>query len=819
MPRKKAANKNKEQKQVIKQQNAKFNNILQIKSAIEEAYYAKYHKVETFGRQEINKIHSMLILQPNLSIDNEFNEVIGIYSVNAIKHGFLNVIQSIINHKLDNDIPLLNVAVSYGRNEIVRWLMPHVQLTAQSKGNVIDADNIQIAHDGYTAIHEAARVGNEEALTILYTKDKRVLKITNNIGLTAFHVALQCNRLDIAKAMLNLDQQIIDTPINVPANPNFPPEVYEYSGSTALYLASDYGLVDDGSIGRKGNEKIVDFLIDHGANINKPTPNGRVPLYVAVWGKHYTVVEKLLSAGAKVDFIPGSGMSPLFLAVSKGDQVAVQLFIDHGKIGINSDYLGYILDNAIYSCQRTIFELLLTNYPDGKIGTAGFSSLLEKIKGQDIEFFHSKLTNPKHLENFKYAVLLTIIGKRNSENFSDILEFFIHTPIISQILKDNNYFLDEAILKNDTKLFAQLVSAGGKVKIFYSTTTLLGALDQLGEDFVKDLICKYNLDINSLDCNGSTLAHIAASYGMSNILEFLLNRGALPNEENDIGLTPLYYAKYHGHKECIKLLEMALGIVPLAEVAPPDVVLGAQNESEEDNGDEEYTPPTQAEEARALSIEQQIHRIYQEHKARLNNLPEFQEAVAQSWVIKSANGNPGEIYSESIKHSGEVFKVAGHAGKVTYLAISDNLGLERELLDKFKTAIETGFIGPYGKSGIKTFRKKISQHESVETLYELKIYSSQYGDQRLYTQEKYINANGSELIVFKTLGNHIKVMLVGRESNGIKSYFVDNAVELIDHEPIRSGKVDENIGHFLGQHLGDVEGHELKCAGDNGDEV
>ncbi len=62
-------------------------------------------------------------------------------------------------------------------------------------------------------------------------------------------------------------------------------------------------------------------------------------------------------------------------------------------------------------------------------------------------------------------------------------------------------------------------------------------------------------------------------------------------------------------------------------------------------------------------------------------------------------------------------------------------------------------------------------------------------------------------------------MLVGRESNGIKSYFVDNAVELIDHEPIRSGKVDENIGHFLGQHLCDVEGHELKCAGDNGDEV
>ena len=90
MPRKKAANKNKEQKQVIKQQNAKFNNILQIKSTLEEAYYAKYHKVETFGRQEINKIHSMLILQPNLSIDNEFNEVIGIYSVNAIKHGFLN---------------------------------------------------------------------------------------------------------------------------------------------------------------------------------------------------------------------------------------------------------------------------------------------------------------------------------------------------------------------------------------------------------------------------------------------------------------------------------------------------------------------------------------------------------------------------------------------------------------------------------------------------------------------------------------------------------------------------------------------------------
>jgi hypothetical protein len=80
----------------------------------------------------------------------------------------------------------------------------------------------------------------------------------------------------------------------------------------------------------KGQAKILEILLNKGADINGLDSTGRTPLHCAVEGSRMDTVKLLVDRGADVSRLDAKGTSPLQMAVEKGMEDAVVLFIEKG---------------------------------------------------------------------------------------------------------------------------------------------------------------------------------------------------------------------------------------------------------------------------------------------------------------------------------------------------------------------------------------------------------------------------------------------------------------------------------------------------------
>ena len=80
-----------------------------------------------------------------------------------------------------------------------------------------------------------------------------------------------------------------------------------------------------------GNIKIVELLLDNGADVNTPTYNNNyMPLMTASIRGHIKIVRKLLDAGAVVNAQDDGGWTALHLACYDGHMNIVELLLDNG---------------------------------------------------------------------------------------------------------------------------------------------------------------------------------------------------------------------------------------------------------------------------------------------------------------------------------------------------------------------------------------------------------------------------------------------------------------------------------------------------------
>ncbi|KAK0616858.1 hypothetical protein B0T14DRAFT_523937 [Immersiella caudata] len=80
----------------------------------------------------------------------------------------------------------------------------------------------------------------------------------------------------------------------------------------------------------KGQAKILQILLDKGADISALDATGRTPLHCAVEGMRMDIVKLLVERGADVTQLDHKGISALHMAVEKGMEDAVVFFIENG---------------------------------------------------------------------------------------------------------------------------------------------------------------------------------------------------------------------------------------------------------------------------------------------------------------------------------------------------------------------------------------------------------------------------------------------------------------------------------------------------------
>lgn len=141
-------------------------------------------------------------------------------------------------------------------------------------------------------------------------------------------------------------------------------------GYTALHCAA-----------AKGDERIVDYLLGRGVDIDLRTDNnsghdgGQTALFLAVAYGHKTVAILLLGAGARPDLRTVDGMRALERASGRGDMELVSALIDHGAC-VNPRGGTPPLAEALFSRQLDVAKYLLTKGARVDATIPGFDSPL-----------------------------------------------------------------------------------------------------------------------------------------------------------------------------------------------------------------------------------------------------------------------------------------------------------------------------------------------------------------------------------------------------------------------------------------------------------
>ena len=79
-----------------------------------------------------------------------------------------------------------------------------------------------------------------------------------------------------------------------------------------------------------GYPELVGLLLDHGADVNRRSEDGRTALMVAAWNGHDYIVRYLISRGADVNIRNEESWTALTHAAWKGHQQIAQTLLDHG---------------------------------------------------------------------------------------------------------------------------------------------------------------------------------------------------------------------------------------------------------------------------------------------------------------------------------------------------------------------------------------------------------------------------------------------------------------------------------------------------------
>ncbi len=164
---------------------------------------------------------------------------------------------------------------------------------------------------GTTALMDAARAGREDAIKILLEAGAKT-DVINDKGWSALMSAAWGWNVPVMELLIAAGAKI--------NNKN-------RRGETALTRAITSKRIPSSS---RYPEIAVQWLIEHGADINAVDKDGWSPLKKAAWRGHTEIVKLLIEAGADVDVVDNGGWTALMAAEHEGHKEIVALLKEAG---------------------------------------------------------------------------------------------------------------------------------------------------------------------------------------------------------------------------------------------------------------------------------------------------------------------------------------------------------------------------------------------------------------------------------------------------------------------------------------------------------
>jgi uncharacterized protein len=196
-----------------------------------------------------------------------------------------------------------------------------------SHGAMVGLKRVYKEHD----IFLSARSGNLVRIKYLFKNSSEdLIRIRNKTGNTLLHLSAECGHQKVIEFLLKQGAEI---------------NRKNHEGNTPLHLAVS---------ARKPHA--LSLLVKKGANVNARNNAGEAPLHYAVWSTN--MVEKLLDAGADINARDNFSDTPLNHAVENDNEKSVDKLLKCGAdVNIRGFYGQAALHKATYSQEMVVLLL------------------------------------------------------------------------------------------------------------------------------------------------------------------------------------------------------------------------------------------------------------------------------------------------------------------------------------------------------------------------------------------------------------------------------------------------------------------------------
>ncbi|XP_068748124.1 serine/threonine-protein phosphatase 6 regulatory ankyrin repeat subunit B-like isoform X2 [Montipora capricornis] len=451
------------------------------------------------------------------------------------------------------------------------------------------ADPDTAKEDGERALHLAARCGNLDVVKLLLREDTEVARRSGS-GETPIHLACRNGHYEIARVLVDKVFQVKSRPlarliINIPNT----------AGETAFHSVAAI------SPGTKSNPRdivsIVQMLLERGADLTLSTYNKReTPLHLCSRSGNHEIVEEIFASEkvpehvklAIINKTTERGASSLMIASQNGMlEVVQELLRFHARVDVFDEVGGTALHYAASTGHVEVARELLNHkaYVNGKTkpNVRNFAGKTRRDKEDDDDDMLIGQT-PLHIAADKGHADFVRVLVTQYKAMVDPLRADKKTPLhlasesgrrdVCKVLLDLR--ADASVADNKNMIpahYAALKDHDDIVELFYSvkpdTMTQVNAeglnafqiASQTGSiKVVRQLV---ELDFAKCSSDKGVLCKpllLAARGGHKEIVEYLLESGASPTEEDQEGMSVLHLAAKFGQ---LKVIDMLWGKTPI----------------------------------------------------------------------------------------------------------------------------------------------------------------------------------------------------------------------------------------------------------------
>ena len=295
--------------------------------------------------------------------------------------------------------------------------------------------------------------------------------------------------------------------------------------------------------------KIMQLIIDSGADVNLTDKNGKTALCYSVFHETSKI---LIENGADLSIRDKDGNTAL-MNTSSSSWKHIQLLIQNGiDVNVqNKSGYSFIMDAVRYFELEKV-EYLVDNGADVfSVTKSGINVLMFSSKPEITEYLINLGLNVNSADNVRRTPLHHVILRSKDKDIVEVLlkynadinarDWQKKTPLITSVRSGNTeitrLLLEKGAEYNTEEMFIRFARAR-----------------KLDKDFGNFLL-KQNVDINLKDKDGKTALIHSVSRGRYKITRFLLENGAFVNTQDNNGKSAIFYAVgFPSHKKSLELL-------------------------------------------------------------------------------------------------------------------------------------------------------------------------------------------------------------------------------------------------------------------------